>query len=78
MSVGVCVCVYISILFFSFKIMCFNAQGQTMRPKYVAYIDESYKTSLWLTAVHMSVLVYQNGINSTELFPRQSCLNLEI
>jgi len=37
--------------------MCFNAQGQSTQPKYVAYVDETYKTSLWLTAVHMSVLI---------------------
>jgi hypothetical protein len=71
---------HICILFFCFKIMRFNAQGWSTWPKYVPYIDEIYKTSLWLTAVCMLVLIwyYQNGINSTELLPRYNCLNLQI
>jgi len=37
---------HICILFFAFKIMCFNAQEQSTRLKYAAYTDETYKTSL--------------------------------
>jgi hypothetical protein len=37
--------------------MYFNAWGWSARPKHVAYIDETNKTFLWLTAVRMSVLV---------------------
>jgi hypothetical protein len=39
-------------------------------PKHVAYFDETNKTLLWLTTVHMLVfdMIYHNGINSTKKY----------
>ena len=37
--------------------MYLNALGWSVRSKHVAYIDESKKIYLWLTAAHMSIVM---------------------